>query len=117
MSTPAEQLQETLESVDTTEEVNHALMMGEAYERLKVNPDFKTIILEGYLNEKVLASVSLLAVPAIKARGERPEVMEDLVSASNLQFFFQMIEQAYEGAKSGPVLSDEEEDELNAAEG
>mgnify|MGYP001819482717 FL=1 len=41
--------------------------------------------------------------------------MEDLVSASNLQYFFSMIDNFYMGAKS-PVLSDEEEEELRLAE-
>lgn len=93
----------------------HNLVMGEALERLKQNPDFKTVILEGYLEQKVLASVSLLAVPQIKDSGKRPEVMEDLVAASNLQYHFIVIENLYEGAKN-PILSDEEEAELEAAE-
>jgi len=94
-------------------DIDHHLMMGEALTRLRENKDFKTVIMEGYLEQKVLASVSLLAVPAIKKRGERPEVMEDLIAASNLQYFFQLIDGMYEGAKT-PTLSDQEEAELEA---
>jgi hypothetical protein len=109
MSTPKQ-----LETVDVV--ADHAIKMGEALKRLKENPDFKVLILEGYLEQKVLASVSLLAVPAIKSRGERPEVMEDLVSASNLQFFFMQVEDKYAGA-TDPVLSDEELEELETQGG
>ena len=90
-------------------EISHAIKMGEALKALREDKNFQTVILEGYLQGKVLASVSLLAVPQIKAQGRRSDIMEDLVAASNLQFFFQMIEQEYEGAID-PVLTDEEEE-------
>ena len=98
------------------EELEHHKVMGEALDRLRKNPDFRTVILDGYLKDKVLASVSLLGVPQISDTGKRPGVMEDLVSASNLQYFFQQVDQFHEGAKS-PILSDEEEEELLNGEG
>jgi len=96
-----------------TIETEHHVVMGEALGRLRNNPDFKMVIENGYLKEKVLASVSMLAVPQISETGKRPGVMEDLISASNLQFFLSMVEDFYEAAKD-PVLSDEEEAELEA---
>ena len=109
MSNPEQEAVE-LETI----EINHHLNMGEALNRLRNNPDFQKLILEGYLKAKVLSSVSLLSVPQIADNGKRPGVMEDLVSASNLQYFFEMVDNFYEGAKA-PVLSDEEEAELEAA--
>jgi len=94
-----------------TLDLEHAVVMGEAYKRLQRNGDFKTVITNGFLDEKVKASVSLLAVPQIKDAGQRPNVIEDLIAASNLGYFFQMIEQQYEAA-TAPILSDEEEEEL-----
>ena len=97
-----------------TTEIIHAVDMGEALERLEKNPDFQKIIVEGYLNHKVQASVSLLAVPDIKQRGERPAIFEDIISASNLQFFFHMITRDYESAMqdaSGELEEDFNEDE------
>lgn len=94
-----------------TVSMDHAIMMGEAYKRLSRNADFKKIIVEGFLKEKVLASVSLLAVPQIKDKGLRPNIMEDIVAASNLQYFLLQVERQYEAATS-PILSDEEEREL-----
>lgn len=96
---------------DAIEHKNHAIEMGEALERLNKNPDFRKVILDGYLKEKVLASVSLLGVPQCK--NERGSVMEDLVASSNLQYFFTMVESQYEGALN-PVLSDEEKAELES---
>lgn len=104
------------EMFEQGEELEHHLTMGEALHRLYKNPDFQKVIMEGYLKDKVLASVSLLGVPQISENGKRSGVMEDLVSASNLQFFFRQVEQFYEGAKQ-PILSDEEEIELAANSG
>ena len=69
--------------------------MGEALLRLEANPDFKKIIVEGYLDKGVQDSVSLLAVPAIIQRGERPAVIEDLIAASNLKFFLYTMRNSY----------------------
>ena len=104
--------QTELETVDQ----DHHLIMGEHLNALRKNPDFIAVILNGYLKEKVLASVSLLGHPAISEQGKRPGVMEDLVSASNLQFFFNQIDGFYEGAKN-PVLSDDEEAAIEAQGG
>jgi len=108
MSNPSEEPVE-LETFDN----NFALEMGEALERLEQNADFKKVIMEGYLGQSVEASVSLLAVPQIKDQGKRGDVMEDLIAASNLMYFFQMTKNFYEGAKN-PILSDEEEAELES---
>jgi len=93
-----------------TIEVEHHRTMGEALIRLKENEDFKTVIMDGYLGQSVKSSVSLLAVPQIKAQGRRVDIMEDLVAASNLKYFFRMVENFYQGVVN-PVLSDEEEAE------
>lgn len=106
MSNPTE-----LETID----IDHHLNMGEALIRLRKNPDFQTVIMEGYLRDKVLASASLLAVPQIKDQGGRPSVIEDLIAASTLKYFFAVVDNLYEGAKN-PTLSDDEEAELAAAE-
>lgn len=106
----SEQEQIELETIS----IEHAITMGEAWLRLQRNGDFKKIIMKGFLNEKVLASTSLLAVPQIKDNGLRPGVIEDLIAASNLQYFFKIIEHEYEGAKN-PILSDQEEEELEKA--
>ena len=99
-----------------TVEQEHHLVIGEALMRLRKNHDFQTVILDGYLKDKVLASVSLLGVPQISEHGKRPGVMEDLVSASNLQYFFSQIEGFYEGAKN-PTLTDDEEAAIEAQGG
>lgn len=65
--------------------------MLEALERLEKNVDFKLVIMDGYLKDKVLDGVSLLAHPDVKKRGERSDIMEDLVASSNLKYHLSMI--------------------------
>jgi hypothetical protein len=98
-----------------SEIVEHHILMGKALNALRKDPNFKLVIEDGYLKEKVLASVSLLAVPAISEQHRRPGVMEDLISASNLQYFFQTVDQFYEAAVD-PVYNDEELAELEASD-
>lgn len=93
MSNP-EQEELELEAI----QIEEYLHMGEALLRLEKNPDFMLVITEGYLKQKALNSMSMLAVPAIKKRGERPELMEDLISISNLNYHFAMIKNFHEGA-------------------
>ncbi len=96
-------------------ETDHHLKMGEALNRLRNNEDFQLVIEENYLKQKALASVSLLAVPQIVQEGRRPGIMEDLISCSNLQYFFATVQGFYEGCID-PILSDEEEAEIEAEE-
>ena len=96
-----------------TIEMENAIAMGEALKRLEKNSDFKKIITKGYCEQKALGSVSLLGVPQM--RDNRVGIMEDLVSISNLQFYFRWIHNQHDAAKN-PVLSDQEEEELAAME-
>lgn len=103
--------QDQIYSVD--EDRNHDIELGKALEELEKNPHFRTLILDGYLNQKVMASFSLLGVPQMQ--GNRGHIMEDMVAASNLQYWFQMVKQRYLGA-TDPILSDEEEEAMRKAE-
>jgi len=98
-----------LDQEENIEELNFVIKMGEALKALENNKDFKTVIREGFLKEKVLASVSLLAVPAIK--NDRSSVMEDIIAASNLQLFLQTIASNYE-AEMNPVEDDIDMEEV-----
>ena len=63
----------------------------EALQRLEKNPDFINVISEGYIRDRALNGVSMLANEGIKRQGQRPDVMEMLVSVSNLQDYFKML--------------------------
>lgn len=72
-------------------EYNYWVGMKQALERLENNPDFKTVVLEGYFKDKAINGVSMLAAPYIKQHGKRGEVMEELVAISALQDYFMVI--------------------------
>jgi hypothetical protein len=67
---------------------------GEALARLSTNKDFQEVILEGYLKQKVLDSVSLLAEPSMDKY--KSKILEDIVSASGLGYYLNSIEREYD---------------------
>ena len=81
----------------------------EALERLKKNPDFINVIMEGYIRDRSLNGVSMLANESVKRQGQRPDVMEMLVAVSTLQDYFKMLKNLGQIAKAdledetGPV--------------
>jgi len=85
------------ENVDTNKELvtienEYWVTMHEALERLENgNPqpdDFKKVILEGYFKDKAINGVSMLATDYVKQAGARGDIMEQLVSISNLEDYF-----------------------------
>lgn len=86
---------EVLETTDTA----YWADMLDSLERLQHNPDFQKVINKGYLQEKALNGVSLLARDDVKKRGERPDVMEELVAISALQDYLFTIYNLGEGAR------------------
>lgn len=88
------------------EEYNYYVGMRQALERLEKNPDFKTVILDGYFKDKAINGVSILANPGVKQRGERPLIMEELVAISALQDYFLVIKNL--GAEPEEFDEDEE---------
>lgn len=84
-----------LETVDNSYQVE----LYEALERLEQNEDFQKVIMDGYLSTKPLGLVSMLARHDVKQRGERPNVMEELIAVSTLGQYLFMIKQLGGSAK------------------
>jgi hypothetical protein len=76
-----------LEMVETQQWVSRY----EALQRLEKNPDFINVISEGYIRDRSLQGVSMLANEGVKRQGQRPDVMEMLVAVSTLQDYFKML--------------------------
>lgn len=87
---------------------NYYVGMRQALERLEQNPDFNTVILDGYFKNEAVRGVSLLANDNIKRSGVRPDVMEGLVAISRLQDFFITIKSM---APTDEELAELDEDE------
>lgn len=79
-----------LEEVDVKETL-YWVDLYNSLQKLKENPDFQKVILEGYFKEHAVRNVSLLANEQIKRSGHRPDVMEALIGISSLNDFFDTI--------------------------
>lgn len=55
-----------------------------ALKRLEQNPDYKLVIEQGYLKDRALDAVSLLAHPNIKEQGLRSDTLDQLMAISGL---------------------------------
>ena len=85
------------ENVDTNKELvtienEYWVTMNDALTKLKQNPDFQKVILEGYFKDKAINGVSMLATDYVKQAGARGDIMEQLVAISNLEDYFITIE-------------------------
>ena len=89
---------------------NQWIAKYDALVRLERNPDFKTLILDGYFRDKAVDGVSLLANEGIKRQGLRADVMEQLVAISNLQDFFITVKNLGGNAKAALEESFEDQE-------
>lgn len=90
-----------LEMVETQQWVSRY----EALQRLEKNPDFINVISEGYIKDRSLNGVSMLANENVKRQGQRGDVMEMLVAVSTLQDYFKVV-------KNLGAIAKEELDEI-----
>ena len=90
-------------------DIQNAIKLDEALERLYSNSDFQAVILNGYFRDKAVEYVSLLANDQIKASGKRVDIIEDLVAISSLEDYFITIRNI--GGAARQDLSEIEADE------
>lgn len=93
-----------LETADRTALINKY----EALERLLENPDFKLVVLEGYIKEKAVDSVSLLATNYTRRHNLRGAIMEELVAISAFEEYMRMIQSL--GARAEEEAEEAEEE-------
>ena len=99
------------EDAKMLEEANKWIEWAEALERLERNEDFKKVFLEGYLKERAVDAVSLLARGDIKANGKRPDVIEYLVGISQFEDFMHTVKTMGANAKQDLEMNEEENED------
>lgn len=100
---PVENQLETIEL--TIEEAKQKVGRMEALERLHDNPDFKAVLLEGFLEQEVLRLVRAKAFPATRHDENRQAFINSrLECAAEIQSWFNQINQ--EGNASKGAMAD-----------
>lgn len=66
--------------------------LGEALERLRHNPDFKKLVIEGYLKNEAVRLVHLKADPNMAAGQHQAAIMRDIDSIGALASYFATID-------------------------
>ena len=103
--------QAAIESTDNS----YWVEQKEALDRLYKNPDFKKVILDGYLVDRAVQGTSLLATDYVKRNGLRTDVMEGLIAVSTLEDHFHTIKNM--GSIAEQEIEEAVEEELEATQG
>lgn len=74
-----------------TVENNYWVGLAQSLERLKANPDFQKVVLEGYFKDRAINGVSMLCAPNSDGN-RRKELLDEFYAISNLTWYFKMIE-------------------------
>ena len=74
-----------------TVENNYWVGLKQALDRLRANPDFKAVILEGYFKDRAVNGVSMLCSPGAEG-AKRKEILDDMMAISSLVWYFKMLD-------------------------
>lgn len=75
--------------------------LGDAFERLKSNKDFKAIITEGYFEKEAIRLVQAKANPSLQSDDAQRSILTQIDAIGNLNMYFTtIVQQASMAAKS-----------------
>lgn len=90
--------------------------VGESLERLRLNRDFQTVILNGYFKEEAIRLVHLKADPSMQSPDMQKSIVSQMDAIGSLnQYFTAVFQQASIARKA--IFSDEEARDEILAEG
>lgn len=78
------------------EQAKAAISMGHALQRLYVNPDFKTIVLDGFLTQEALRLVIAKSEPGTQTPEAQAGIIKGIDSIGYLNAFFLNLERMTE---------------------
>ena len=97
------------------EQAKRIIERGRAARRLADNPDFKALVLEGYLRDEAARLADLLSEPALRDQ-DRAGVARDINGPGALRRFFQNILREAQMAEESMASDEMTLDELRAEE-
>ena len=94
---------------EETAEAEYWNGLADAMDRLKNNPDFVKVFLEGYMKDAVVRQTSMLATQHVIQNNLRPQIMERLVAISHFEDYINLL--------NDMRRSEEDESEFESDEG
>lgn len=88
---------------------------AKALARLSVNPDFKKVIIDGFLRDEAIRLVYLKADPAMQTPEKQASVLRQIDSIGNLSAYFTTIRT--EGMMADKTIADAETDRVELLNG
>ena len=103
----------TTEALDSViEQCKSQIEFGKAIERLNRNPDFKKVILEGYLEQEAIRLVHASSSAAFDAPDKRAALMREIDGIGKLASFFRVSQMLAERAEGQLVETEELRQEM-----
>lgn len=96
------------QDVEMLAEANKWIDWKNSLERLERNDDFQKVFLNGYIKDRAVDAVSLLARGDVKAQGKRPDIMEYLVGISQFQDFMQTVQAMGQSAEQDLEMAEDD---------
>lgn len=90
--------------------------LGEAFERLSVNRDFKKVITEGYFEQEAIRLVHLLSDPSMQTTEVKKSIETQMFSIGALKHYFQVLKFRASIAQKAIAADEETRDELLSEE-
>lgn len=90
--------------------------LGDALERLKLNKDFKNLVMEGYFEQEAIRLVQAKSNPGLQSPEMQKAVLTQIDSIGNLNLYFQTIGQQAAMARKTIEQDEVELEELASEE-
>lgn len=84
----------------------------EALERLRKNPDFNNIVMEGFFKDEAVRLVNLKAHPAMQKEENQKAINKDIDAIGSLYYYFMTIESQAIQAEKSLAYAEESRDEI-----
>ena len=108
---------ETIQAIESNiNEAKKIADVGDCLERLRLNRDFKKVIMEGYFEKEAIRLVHLKADPKMQSPDSQKSILAQMDAIGSLnQYFYAVFAQAQIARKA--IVSDEEARDELLAEG
>lgn len=106
---------ETIQAIDANiNEAKKIADVGESLERLRLNRDFKKVIMEGYFEKEAIRLVHLKADPNMQTPDHQKSIIAQMDAIGSLNQYFHAVYQQANIARKAIVSDEEARDELLA---
>jgi CHAT domain-containing protein len=109
--------QDTVQAIEKNiQEAKEILELGNSLERLKLNRDFREVVLKGYFEKEAIRLVHLKADPLFQSPERQQSILAQIDAIGTLSGYFATVLQKADIARKAIEADEEERDAILAEE-